>query len=101
MAENLEFQLRAAMNPFEAIVAEAIGISAFAGHMRLAAGTYLVPLLHDERGASDGAQLVRIDVEGEPPIRLPREHLQEAGADIAADLANDRALVHQQRRHQR
>jgi hypothetical protein len=30
------------------------------------------PEEHDERGAPDGARLVRIDVEGEPPIRWTR-----------------------------
>jgi hypothetical protein len=30
--------------------------------VRLAAGTYVVTILHDERGAPDGARLVRVDV---------------------------------------
>src|SRR5436190_6616394 len=38
---------------FEAIVTEAVDISAFAGHVRLAARTYLVTIVHEECGAFD------------------------------------------------
>jgi hypothetical protein len=55
-----------------ATITDEVAISAFAGHVRLAPGTYLVTMLHDERGSPDGAQLVRLDVEGEPPVRLTR-----------------------------
>jgi hypothetical protein len=72
MVENEEPEFRAAMNEFVATVTEAVDISAFAGHVRLAAGTYVVTILHDERGAPDGARLVRVDVAGEPPLRLTR-----------------------------
>jgi hypothetical protein len=30
----------------------------------------MVTIMHNERGRRDGAQLARIDVKGEPPIRL-------------------------------
>jgi hypothetical protein len=32
----------------------------------------MVTIEHDERDAPDGARLVRVDVDGEPPIRLTR-----------------------------
>jgi hypothetical protein len=63
------------MNAFEATITDAVAISAFDGHVRLAPGTYMVTIVHDERGAPDGARLVRVDVEGEPPVRLTRVQL--------------------------
>jgi hypothetical protein len=35
--------------------------------VRLAPGTYIVTIVHDERGAPDDARLLRVNVEGEPP----------------------------------
>jgi hypothetical protein len=41
------------------------------GRVRLKSGRYRVTLLHDSRGNLEGAELLRIDVEGPPwPIRL-------------------------------
>jgi hypothetical protein len=56
-------EFRAAMNSFEAIVTEAGDMSDSARQVRLSAGLYQVTIRHDERGAPDGAQLVRKDVE--------------------------------------
>jgi hypothetical protein len=60
------------MNEFQATLTEALDISAFEGHARLAPGTYMVTLLRNARRAADGARLVRIGVEGESPVRLSR-----------------------------
>jgi hypothetical protein len=65
-------KLRGPVNEFEAIITDEVAISAFGGHGRLAPGTYRVTIVHDERGAPDGARLVRLDVDGEPPVRLTR-----------------------------
>jgi hypothetical protein len=64
--------LPAPLPEFEAIITDEVAISAFGGHVRLAPGTYMVTIEHDERDAPDGARLVRVDVDGEPPIRLTR-----------------------------
>ncbi|MBV9066124.1 MAG: hypothetical protein JO004_10215 [Methylobacteriaceae bacterium] len=42
-------------------------------------GLYMVTLIHDERGRADGAQLARIDIEGEPPIRLRQDQFEKSG----------------------
>jgi hypothetical protein len=60
------------MNEFQATLTEALDISAFEGHARLAPGTYMVTLLRNSRRAADGARLVRVGVEGESPVRLSR-----------------------------
>jgi hypothetical protein len=71
MVENEEPEFRAAMNEFVATVTEAVDISAFAGHGRLAAGTYVVTILgraqalSSRPGASQhlsrGAPIIRLD----------------------------------------
>ena len=53
MAEDEEPGFRAAMNEFVATVTEAVDISAFAGHVRLAAGcVYRKPHSIEEEGES-------------------------------------------------
>jgi hypothetical protein len=46
--------------------------------VRLAPGTYLLIILNNVRGAPDGARLVRVDVEGETPVRLTRSAIWAA-----------------------
>jgi hypothetical protein len=72
MAKDEEPEFRADVSEFEAIITDEVAISAFGGHVRLAPGTYMVTIEHDERGTPDGARLVRLDVEGELPVRLSR-----------------------------
>jgi hypothetical protein len=56
---------------FEATVTQACAISTIEGHVRLKAGRYKVTVLQGARGETDGAELVRIDLEGSRwPIRL-------------------------------
>jgi hypothetical protein len=57
--------------------------------VRLAPGNYKVSIEHDERGALDGAQLVRVDVEGEPResgMLSPRCRVESAVLDGEAIL---------------
>jgi hypothetical protein len=55
---------------FEAAIWDDVHISTFTGHVLIPRGIYMVTIMHNERGRRDGAQLARIDVDGERPIRL-------------------------------
>jgi hypothetical protein len=55
---------------FEAAIWDDVHISTFAGSVIILRGIYMVTIMHNERGRRDGAQLARIDIEGEPTIRL-------------------------------
>jgi hypothetical protein len=55
---------------FEAAIWDDVDISTFGGSVLVPRGIYMVTIMHNERGRRDGAQLARIDVEGEQPIRL-------------------------------
>jgi hypothetical protein len=61
---------------FEAVVWNDVDISLRAGNLLLPRGLYMVTMLHDERGGKDGAQLARIDIKGEPPIRLTEDQFE-------------------------
>jgi hypothetical protein len=60
---------------FEAVWDD-VDISMRGGNRLVPRGTYMVTALHDELGRKDGAQLARIDVEGEPPIRLTEDQFE-------------------------
>jgi hypothetical protein len=55
---------------FEAAIWDDVHISTFAGSVIIPRGIYMVTIIHNERGRRDGAQLARIDLGGERPIRL-------------------------------
>jgi hypothetical protein len=61
---------------FEGVIWDDVEISMHTGSVILARGLYMVTVLHDERGRTDGAQLSRIDADGEKPIRLSQGHFE-------------------------
>jgi hypothetical protein len=55
---------------FEAAIWDDVDISTFTGNVLVPRRIYMVTIIHNDRGRRDGAQLARIDMEGEKPIRL-------------------------------
>jgi hypothetical protein len=55
---------------FEAAIWDNVDISTFGGSVIVPRGIYMVTIMRNERGRRDGAQLARIDFEGEQLIRL-------------------------------
>jgi hypothetical protein len=61
---------------FEAAIWDDVDISTFGGSVIVPRGIYMVTIMHNECSRRDGAQLARIDVEGEPPIRLTERQFE-------------------------
>jgi hypothetical protein len=61
---------------FEAVLRKEVDISMHSGSVIVPRGLYVVTIMYDERGRKDGAQLSRIDPEGETPVRLSQAHFE-------------------------
>jgi len=61
---------------FEASIWDDVDIAMRHGNKIIPRSLYMVTLLHNERGWKDGAELARIDIEGERPIRLNQDQFE-------------------------